>query len=133
MKTKYFTNITSMRFMLFMLIAMLLFLPVLANAQVPTLSVGDIGIPGVTGKTSIIKTLGLTIGTIVFVYIILVVGFGFGDTIGSFFRQLNDSRKEGDWSPLVKFIAVAFVVLVIIFIIMGYINEYIFTPVNALK
>lgn len=95
---------------------------------VPSLTTGTIGI---TTGGSILKTLLLTIAAIVFITVIAAVGFGMTDTIISFFRQLNDSRKEGEWGPLLRFIGLAFAVLAIVFVIMGYINTYIISVANT--
>lgn len=114
------------------LLLLILIMPELALAQVPTLPSGKLGIPGVDGNTSVMKTLGLTIGFVGFIFVIAILVFGLGDTMASFFRQLNDSRKEGDWSPLIKFVAITFVVLAIVFVLMGYITTYAFEPINKL-
>lgn len=108
-----------------------LLLPDLVLAQVPTLTQGTVGIPGVSSNTSIMKTLIMTVAFIVFVLVIAMIGFGLSDTIASFFRELNDSRKQGDWSPLIRFIGLAFAVLAIVFVIMGYINTHVIGAANA--
>lgn len=132
--TTYSNNLLNLKKLYFLFIALfILALPDFALAAgIPELATGNIGIPGVDKDTPIMKTLGQTIGFVVFILVIAILGFGLGDTIASFFRQLNDSRKEGDWSPLIRFIGLAFAILAIIFVIMGYINAYVFTPANNL-
>ncbi len=104
----------------------------LAAGGLPDLTVGTIGVPGVDGNSSIMKTLIMTIGFVVFILVIAMLGFGMADTIASFFRQLNDSRKDGEWAPLIRFIGIAFVVLAIVFVIMGYINKYVLQAANGI-
>ncbi len=114
-----------------LLVLALFLMPEISFAQVPTLGIGNVGIPGVNNNSSIMKTLIMTVAFIVFVLVIATVGFGLSDTIASFFRQLNDARKEGDWSPLLRFIGLAFAILAIVFVIMGYINKYVIDVANA--
>ncbi len=112
------------------LVLTLFLMPELSFAQVPSLGIGNVGIPGVDNNSSIMKTLIMTVAFIVFVLVIATIGFGLSDTIASFFRQLNDSRKEGDWSPLLRFIGLAFAILAIVFVIMGYVNKYVIEVAN---
>lgn len=123
---------TNKKFFLLFATIFLALLPDLAMAQIPELTTGTVGIPGVDENTSIMKTLGMTIGFIVFILVLATLGFGLGDTIASFFRQLNDARKEGDWSPLIKFIGLSFAILAIVFALMDFINKYVLATVNAL-
>lgn len=119
------------KMLLLMLATVVASMPDFALAQIPQLTQGTVGIPGVSANTSIMKTLIMTVAFIVFVLVIAVIGFGLSDTIASFFRELNDSRKQGDWSPLIRFIGLAFAVLAIVFVIMGYINKHVIDVANA--
>lgn len=113
-----------------LLATVLVLIPELSFAQVPSLTTGSVGIPGVNDNSSIMKTLIMTVAFIVFVLVIATIGFGLSDTIASFFRQLNDARKEGEWGPLIRFIGLAFAILAIVFVIMGYINTYVIDVAN---
>ncbi len=116
---------------LFFIITML-FVPELSLAQIPSLTTGEVGIPGVSGNSSVMKTIIMIVAFIVFVLVISNLGFGLSDTIASFFRQLNDSRKEGDWAPLLRFIGLAFAILAIVFLLIGYINKHVITVANGI-
>lgn len=124
-------TLTAGKILLLMLAFSAVLAPELALAQIPQLTQGTVGIPGVGNNTSIMKTLIMTVAFIVFVLVVAVVGFGLSDTIASFFRELNDSRKQGDWSPLIRFIGLAFAILAIVFVIMGYINTHVIDVANA--
>lgn len=121
-----------MHYWLVCLSLLMLFLPDIALAQVPSLNTGNIGIPGVTGSSSLMKTFAMTIAFIVFIIVLAYFGFGMAETIGSFFRGINDARQTGEWGPTLRFFGLALVVIAIVFVIIGYINSNIITPANAI-
>ncbi|MDP8051509.1 hypothetical protein QJU23_03590 [Pasteurella atlantica] len=125
-------DIEKIKTLLFMFIT-LFFMPTSAFANIPDLTLGSIGVPGVDDNSSVMKTIIMIIAFIVFILVIAVVGFGLADTMSTFFRQLNDARKEGDWSSLLRFIGLAFAILAIIFLLMGYINKHVIDVANGIS
>ncbi len=116
----------------FFAIMMTLFIPELSLAQVPSLTTGTVGVPGVDDNSSVMKTIIMIIAFIVFILVIANFGFGLSDTMASFFRQLNDARKEGEWAPLLRFVGLAFAILAIVFLLIGYINKHVIDVANGI-
>ncbi len=95
-------------------------------------SIDSLGIPGVSSTNSITKNLALVLAAVGFIIILAAFATGLPETIMTFFRNLNDARKNEEWGPLLKYLGMVFGVIILAFVVIALYNKYVVDVANGL-
>lgn len=126
-------NVNWRLFYLMLLALFVAFYPelALANKANELLPTGSLDVPGAGKDAKPIKIVGYIIRIVVFLFIVMAMGFGLGTSIFTIFGSINDARQKDEWGSMMKQIIGVLVALAFAIFIYTLANKYVIKPIEA--